>query len=107
VGKDEAGYLLGAPARLPEVVEDDPLRGGDAAIDEGDLLAVDEVGVDEPRDGGSGRVYYLEGDLQGVDRGWDRHGLHDLIELSIKWFGAYIRFDRRTAMEERGSVPRD
>jgi len=68
---------------------------------------VDEVGVDEPRDGGSGRVYYLEGDLQGVDRGWDRHGLHDLIELSIKWFGAYIRFDRRTAMEERGSVPRD
>jgi hypothetical protein len=62
------------------VVEDDPLGGGDAAIDEGYLLAAYEVGVDEPRYGGAGGVSYLEGDLQGVDRGWDRRGFTTLSD---------------------------
>ena len=78
VGQDEPRDLLRAPARTPQVVEDDPLGGGDAAIDKGDLLAVYEVGVDEPRDGGAGGVSNLKGDLQGVDRGWDDHLLRRL-----------------------------
>ena len=72
VGQDEQADLGRALCRLHHIVEDDILGGGHAAIDQADLIAVDQVDIDEPGYGSLGRRYD-KGDLQGVDVGGDLH----------------------------------